>query len=99
MTVKYFHDAADGSSVELAGPYPMDTARFAERWPGVSGIEIRPGAMMTGWSGGELQPATRRVQYKAFPSLHDCDDDCQYATGKTMTCECSCGGINHGKGR
>lgn len=30
---------------------------------------------------------------------HDCDARCMNATGRTMNCECACGGRNHGKGR
>lgn len=40
--------------------------------------------------------ATRRVEYKAFPSRHRCDARCEGARGHN--CECSCGGRNHGKG-
>lgn len=49
-----------------------------------------------GWA-GYIQ-ADRKVEYKSNPSRHDCDDRCLYATGRTMKCECACGGKNHGKG-
>lgn len=42
---------------------------------------------------------TRIVERKSAPSNHQCDDRCLNATGRTMKCECSCGGKNHGKGR
>jgi hypothetical protein len=42
--------------------------------------------------------STRTVIRKSFPSLHECDARCMNATGRTMQCECSCGGKNHGKG-
>lgn len=42
--------------------------------------------------------ATRRVEYKANPSKHECDARCLHATGKVMKCECACGGKNHGRG-
>lgn len=42
--------------------------------------------------------ANRTVRYKAFASKHMCDARCYNATGRTMQCECSCGGKNHGKG-
>jgi hypothetical protein len=53
-----------------------------------------------GWCAerSEWIKVTRRVQYKAFPSKHECDARCMNATGRTMNCECSCGGKNHGKG-
>lgn len=48
--------------------------------------------------GTKLQ-ADRKVIRKARPSNHKCDDRCIHATGRTMQCECSCGGKNHGRGR
>jgi hypothetical protein len=42
--------------------------------------------------------ATRVINFKSNPSRHECDARCMFASGKTMTCECSCGGKNHGKG-
>ena len=47
---------------------------------------------------GEYVKITRTVIYKTRPSLHTCDARCLHAKGKTMNCECSCGGKNHGKG-
>lgn len=41
---------------------------------------------------------TRIVEMKSNPTRHKCDDRCVHATGRTMKCECSCGGKNHGKG-
>lgn len=41
---------------------------------------------------------TRVVVRKSNPSMHECDARCMNATGRTMQCECSCGGKNHGKG-
>jgi hypothetical protein len=49
-----------------------------------------------GWTGRVT--ADRRVEYKANPSRHECDDRCLNATGRTMKCECACGGKNHGRG-
>jgi hypothetical protein len=45
-----------------------------------------------------LKPVTRTVTYKSRPSLHECDDRCMFAKGRTMQCECACGGKNHGNG-
>ncbi len=42
--------------------------------------------------------ATRMIAFKSNPSRHKCDARCLHATGRTMNCECSCGGKNHGKG-
>lgn len=41
---------------------------------------------------------TRSVTYKQFASKHECDARCMNATGRTMQCECACGGKNHGRG-
>lgn len=40
--------------------------------------------------------ATRAIQRKNNPSLHECGPKCVAAKGHL--CECSCGGKNHGKG-
>jgi hypothetical protein len=41
----------------------------------------------------------RVVSYKSNnPSDHVCDARCMGATGRTMNCECACGGKNHGRG-
>lgn len=52
-----------------------------------------------GWTGAEWVKIARVVNYKSNPSLHECDARCMNASGRTMNCECSCGGKNHGKGR
>jgi hypothetical protein len=41
---------------------------------------------------------TRSVTYKSFASKHECDARCMNASGRTMQCECACGGKNHGRG-
>lgn len=42
--------------------------------------------------------AERMIEYKSYASKHDCDARCMNATGRTMQCECACGGKNHGTG-
>ena len=42
--------------------------------------------------------AMRMITFKSNPSRHDCDARCVNAKGRTMNCECACGGKNHGKG-
>jgi len=49
-----------------------------------------------GWQG--YTAVERKVEYKSFPSKHECDARCMNATGRIMKCECSCGGKNHGRG-
>lgn len=51
----------------------------------------------TGWDRGYVK-ADRKIEYKSNPSKHVCDARCMNATGRTMQCECSCGGKNHGRG-
>lgn len=51
-----------------------------------------------GWKHNYL-PVERIVNYKSNPSKHECDARCMNASGRTMNCECSCGGKNHGKGK
>lgn len=41
-------------------------------------------------------PVDRTIEYQRNPSLHKCDARCMHAKGRT--CECSCGGKNHGLG-
>lgn len=56
------------------------------------------GKKFSGWTGAEWVKVTRVIERKSMPSLHECDARCMFATGKTMRCECACGGKNHGKG-
>jgi hypothetical protein len=51
-----------------------------------------------GWDGVKWIKVTRSVTYKSFASKHECDARCMNASGRTMNCECACGGKNHGKG-
>lgn len=47
---------------------------------------------------GTLLQCSRKIKFKSNPSRHECDSRCTHAKGRTMTCECSCGGKNHGRG-
>ena len=51
-----------------------------------------------GFDGTSWVKITRKVEYKSNPSKHICDDRCMNATGRSMKCECACGGKNHGRG-
>lgn len=42
-------------------------------------------------------PVERVINYSTRPSKHECDARCMNASGRTMNCECSCGGKNHGR--
>lgn len=46
---------------------------------------------------GKTHVATRMVQYKSNPSKHECNAKCMGAHGRSMVCECKCGGKNHGR--
>lgn len=94
-TVKYFC-----GDVELRGVYMEKTRRFLAIGGKTSkhnyvGTENRlVGHPATGPDA--ILPVTRKVFYKAFPSLHKCDARCRHAKGHN--CECSCGGKYHGAG-
>jgi len=98
--IKYFADVDGGETFELDGVYGMPNAEFATRFPGTKGRSHDSFTKRVGYVVGTrtILPVTRTIQYKAFPSKHDCDARCMFARGKTMNCECKCGGKNHGKG-
>lgn len=82
----YFHDAPDGATFELSGIHHDGSC------------STRPSAFRGRCPSGQIVAATRRIEYSAHPSRHQCDARCQNASGRIMKCECSCGGRNHGKG-
>jgi hypothetical protein len=92
-TVKYF----SGTNEVLAICY-MKNAEFAARFPGVRGRRVDSFSMLVGTTADKrLVPVERTITYKAFPSKHECNAKCM--GGKINgTCECSCGGKNHGLG-
>ncbi len=97
--LKYFADFG-GETIELEHPHGLENAKFATAFPGLKGRRYDSFMMMVGYRAGtrEVLPVTRAINYKAFPSKHVCDARCMNASGRTMNCECSCGGKNHGKG-
>jgi hypothetical protein len=100
MAMKYFADV-DGQAIELNGMHGLANAAFAARFPNVKGRPYDSFSRYVGHGPApsrELFPVTRVIDYKAAPSRHECDARCMHARGRTMTCECSCGGRNHGKG-
>lgn len=88
----------------------MDRTEFQKRFPGVVGRKADSYSFYVGqpvdikpvwhpelkWSAG-LVPVERVITYKSQPSRHECDARCMNATGRTMQCECACGGKNHGR--
>lgn len=105
-TTLYFN-----GNIELTGLQPMANADFAKRFPGVKGrrydgfsmkvariaSEPRVYVQGQGWTETVL-PVERIINFKSSHSRHECDARCMNATGRTMNCECSCGGKNHGRG-
>lgn len=110
-TFKFFSDI-NGTTTELGRLQPMDNKEFSRLFPGVKGKRWDGFSMKVGqpldftpvfdrvekrWT-RDLRPVTREISYKSNPSKHVCDARCMNATGRTMQCECSCGGKNHGQG-
>jgi hypothetical protein len=97
----YFSDL-NGETVALKAIYGMPKAEFSTRFPGIKGRRFDSFEMLVGVPEGgtraDAMPVTRSIEYKSFPSRHECDARCINATGRVMRCECSCGGKNHGKG-
>ena len=97
--IKYFSDST-GEATQLSAPHGMPNKEFAARWPGVRGIRYDGFQMLVGHVGNlgsDVLPITRKIEYKAQPSLHECNAKC--LNGKhNGTCECRCGGKNHGAG-
>lgn len=106
-SIKYFN-----GTTELTRVRAMDNAEFAKQFPGAKGRRYDGYSMQVGspvghpsvfvagqgWNHGPLSPVERIVTFKSHPSRHECDARCMNATGRTMQCECSCGGENHGRG-
>ena len=81
---RFFADMPDGATVmNKRADYDLGSRKMPRIWDDAARTWVR---------------ATRVVIRKANPSLHECDARCVNATGRTMQCECSCGGKNHGKG-
>jgi len=79
----FFADTAAGTISSKRADYDLGTRKQPRIWDETGRQWVR---------------ATRTVIRKSCPSLHECDARCMNATGRTMQCECSCGGKNHGKG-
>ncbi len=94
--IKYFN-----GTQQLKGIHGLANADFAARFPRSPGRRHDGYTKEVGYplagTGGAL-PVERVIEYKQFASKHDCDARCLNAQGKIMKCECSCGGVNHGRG-
>ena len=96
-TIKYFSDWQN-EIIELQYPHNMLNHAFEMSFPGVKGRKYDSFSRFVGYRPGtrEILPVTRTIEFKSHPSLHVCSSKCMNATGKS--CECSCGGKNHGHG-
>lgn len=78
---------------------PMRNELFAARFPGVRGRRSDYYSRWVGYTadGRGPFPVERVIEYKSQPSRHECNSRCMngHVNG---TCECSCGGANHGIG-
>lgn len=92
----YFADLPDGAVLEWRDTYqrPAKVGLFAPNEPGWTGGNVRCGYDP---ERGRVR-ITRTVQMKSYPSRHECDSRCLNASGRSMNCECACGGRNHGRG-
>lgn len=95
MGTKYF-----SGETELVGIRGLDNAKFAAQFPGVTGRRFDSFQRLVGYGPDRntMFAVERTVNFKSNPSRHECDARCFNATGRTMNCECSCGGKNHGRG-
>lgn len=83
--LRYFIDRSNGETVQVSKVQNRNQShKHDDCW---------------GWTGEKWEKITRVINRKSSPSMHECDARCMYATGRTMQCECSCGGKNHGKGK
>jgi hypothetical protein len=90
--VKYF-----SGETEVTYPYGMDNAKFAAAY-GIKGVRSDSFQRLVGKAAdGRILPVERFLTYKSSPSLHKCDARCLNAK-VGGSCECSCGGKNHGAG-
>jgi hypothetical protein len=82
---KYFSEC-NGAAVELSTVYHDGHVSAAPR----HFIGTCPAC-------GAKHNASRKIEYKARPSLHECNAKCMNGSMRGV-CECRCGGKNHGAG-
>ncbi|GHE76022.1 hypothetical protein GCM10019059_39220 [Camelimonas fluminis] len=89
----FFADLSDGTILDWRDTLVKGKVQAARGISAGSPRDIKGYDSVRGWV-----KITRKIELKANPSRHDCDSRCFNATGRTMQCECSCGGKNHGRG-
>lgn len=77
----------------------MPNAEFSQRFAGIKGVRSDSFSMRVGYTADHRGPfpVERVIAFKRFPSRHECNSRCMngHVNG---TCECACGGKNHGLG-
>lgn len=99
MTRTRYFTEIEGETVQLAWISTLDNREFERLFPGIKGRRSDSFSRFVGYLDNSTKhPVStfRAVEFKSNPSLHKCDARCQHAKGHS--CECSCGGANHGKG-
>lgn len=89
---KYF----DSDKNEYKFIFPIEIKKFKEMFPGQKFIRSDSFSCWVSSVDNKIVPIARIINYKKQPSKHKCDGRCLHAKGNT--CECSCGGANHGAG-
>lgn len=89
-------------SVELRGSYPLSRELVRAQFPigkivRYDDFNLSVGTVDGKYSTSNFLPVTRVVIHNPGGSNHKCDGRCLNA--KSVDCECSCGGVNHGAGR
>jgi hypothetical protein len=96
MSTKYF-----SGDIQLMSAYPMRRHLVRAKFPTGTIRKYDDFSLLVGSESGligaDWLPVTRAVQYKENGSKHKCDARCLNAKGHT--CECECGGKNHGKNK
>lgn len=90
MTTKLFNGETE---LKLASMHFVGRQRFAEPVDYTPHFDREAGRWVHNYV-----PVERVINYSNRPSRHECDARCMNAKGRTMNCECACGGKNHGKG-
>ena len=97
--IRYFCDLG-AEPVTLTRITTMRRTEAAARWPTVKLLRRDSFDVVVGQvaPGAEVLPATRKVEFKRRAAgPHECNAKCMGACGKSMVCECRCGGKNHGR--
>jgi hypothetical protein len=98
MPYKYYFDSPCGKAIEVFGNIPMANADFKASHPGLKALKYDGYHIRTGrCANGDIYPITRAIEFKKNPSLHECNARCLHGKA-TGSCECQCGGKNHGRG-